>query len=1385
MVTRALTQAEFGIWLGHQRARDPSVYNACECVILHGDLDQRRFQCSLEAVLGSAPWLQAAFEEGPRGPERVLPVAHGDPPDPLEVLDFSDRSEPMNSLLELCDRWVRTPLPFNRRLFRHGLVRLGTKKFAWVHLAHHLLLDGYGFQIVMQRVAEAYDAFERHAFDGSVVPLERVVAADQVYQASAACARDAEFWREELARALGVPWAPLGRAALSHAARHRFRLDSSFLAQNPTGKGQAPIDSFAALVARVVHRETGESRFQLGVPVMLRLGTPAVSVPCMAMNITPLRVERAGAPICEVSADIERRRKEAKPHERYRYEHMRSLSPASDAKLFGPVVNFLPFASDFRFSSLAAERLPISAGPVEDIAFALSPRPSGFDLLVDVHPEVFSSNDVERLVCWLKEESEPSRYPAMAFGGLDSREVGDADGAADPLERVFEHVRGAPSAIALEDGAMELSYSELFQAVRGVRRWLGAHGIEADAELPVALDLPQGLLAVLFVVGLVAHGVTYVALDRSHPRDRYRSVFQRAAPSRIVTDRPSVEFEQPGLSLMVPEIQELLELGERESPALPVVRGIRGAYVVFTSGSTGEPKGIFVGRKALAAFIRGACFTYLLAEGDRVLQFAPLSFDASVEEIFVTLASGGTLCVRSSAMTESMGRFTREIEERSLTVLDLPTAFFHEWALRLESGQLNLPKCVRLVIIGGEAALSSRVRSIRERAPGVMLLNTYGPSEATVVATAARLDLLDAHTEIPIGLPLPGVDAFVLDDAGRVLSGPAEGQLALRGNTLAAEYLGAPAETAKRFVHYPGLGRLYLTLDRVRRDAKGVLYFEGRVDDEFKVSGYRVVPSEIEQALSAHPSVGQAMVFGVALDTGERSIVAHVEPAVDVGVVRAFLRSRLPAPLVPSKIVSFDRLPRSRQGKLDRNAARSAENAEGRSGESEATGTLGRVLAVWREVLGRSGFGFDDDFFAVGGSSLHVLQLASRLSDARELRVADIFSHPTPRSQATLLDGSAASVSRSWPRCRDELLDFGRNELRPVSPTMDARRIVLTGALGLVGGELLRSACLDTRAEIVCVVRADTRAGASTRLRARVADLGLEADLLDERIRVLELDLSDPRGLDEGLERAGPFDALVHSAARVSLNRDYLSLVRENVEATRALLVAANRANAAFHHVSTVAVSPSLDRVPEEFFAPHDGLRDGYQQSKWHAEDLCAQAGRQGQRVAVYRLSRVTGPRRAPAVSTTDIFWRIARASLRTGAWPDLAIRENWTPADEVGVDIVRLMKRGAATSPGSVYHLTGEQQVSWKDVFDAFSELGLSLPRLPLSEWLRAVETRAEDEDRATLAFFELRRGAQVKEMSFVQERARRCLRERRPGIDANLVRAYCSSLLRECTSI
>ncbi|WP_432828471.1 condensation domain-containing protein [Dactylosporangium sp. CA-092794] len=460
---------------------------------------------------------------------------------------------------------------------------------------------------------------------------------------------------------------------------------------------------------------------------------------------------------------------------------------------------------------------------------------------------------------------------------------------APVLDLIAARAAEAPDRDALVHDTARLSYRDLVAGYTARAEELRAAG--AGPGRLVAIRQPRGIEAVVTILAVLRTGAGYLPLDPAAGDARTTAILTDAAGGAALPPDPFGS----GATALLP--------GPGAGPDV--------AYVIYTSGSTGVPNGVVIGHEALEHFVAAARQRYGIGPADRVLQFAPLHFDASVEELFVTLCAGGTLVLRTDDMLD-VPALLAGCAAHGITVLDLPTAYWHELAYAVAAGAAALPPAVRTVIIGGEAALPERVgRWCAAVGPGVRLLNTYGPTEATVVATVADLSTFDGGT-VPIGRPLPGVSAALVD-----------GELWLSGPALARGYLGRPELTGRRFTTLSGVPA-YRTGDVVTVLPDGQIGFVRRVDDEVKISGYRIDPAAVESVLLAHPAVREAAVVAQDLPAGGKRLLGYVAAAgnVDAAELRAHLSGRLPAPAVPSVLHVLASLPHTSTGKIDRKLLR-------------------------------------------------------------------------------------------------------------------------------------------------------------------------------------------------------------------------------------------------------------------------------------------------------------------------------------------------------------------------------------------------------------------------------------------------------------------------------
>lgn len=1010
----ALTAAQYGIWIGQQLDPDSPAYWTAEAVELSGELNVAAFEAALRQAIDECDALHQRYStDGQHAWQSTAARGHW----PLARHHLDDAAAQSWMLADL----QRRPDLEHGPLFASALLHTAPQRTLWYLRVHHVALDGFGYALLAQRVAALYSAIVAGAAPPPCrcAALAPVVAEDAAYQASAACAADRAFWSGRMRDALPpVLLAP--PAAVAHGVRRR--------------RGVIPIQGLESVIAgdwaakmiaafgAWLQHETGAPELTLGLPVMGRLGSVALGVPCMAMNIVPLRIAiEPHAALCALATAVATEMRSVRPHQRFRYEHMKQ----GQRRLFGAVINLMPFDRPPSFGPLAAKSIPVSAGPVEDLSVSIAPGPDGIRCDLEANPDAYDDATLERLHASLlaampallrAPASTPAEVLGVRRGGPASLLSGTALAHVPEavLAALLRHAHAGPGRIALEHDGETIDYAALLARVRQLAARLRAHGVKQDSR--VALLLPREPRTIVALLAVLWAGGAYIPLDPDGPPLRVAAVLADAAPALVLTLRAHAALAGAN-ALCLDDCAEL-EVAPMDEPAMVAPDAL--AYVIYTSGSTGRPNGVMIERPALAAFVASASARYRVHADDRVLQFAPLHFDASVEEIFLPLCAGATLVLRNDAMIESLPLFMDACAERRISILDLPTAFWHELAYCVAERQASLPPCVRLVIIGGEAAMAQRVAQWRAEVPHALLLNTYGPTEATVICTTALLagtGALEPGTgPLPIGQPLAGVDIAVVDAELRPVALGREGELCLMGPTLARGYLGRPELSAQRFITLDALAgapRAYRTGDRVVLGEDRQLRYLGRLDHELKISGQRIDPLEIEAALLEYPGMRDAAVVAVGARLAA-FIVADALPAA----LRSFLGERLAPAAVPASFTVCASVPRNRNGKIDRAALRELAATQQTQADMPATALEQAVMKVWREVLDIAALAPADDFFALGGSSLQAIQVANRLAMAlgRDVSVSALFRHPTVAALAHSLGTLAGHAPPSAAR---------------------------------------------------------------------------------------------------------------------------------------------------------------------------------------------------------------------------------------------------------------------------------------------------------------------------------------------------------------------------------
>ncbi|MEU9507475.1 amino acid adenylation domain-containing protein [Micromonospora sp. NPDC048170] len=574
-------------------------------------------------------------------------------------------------------------------------------------------------------------------------------------------------------------------------------------------------------------------------------------------------------------------------------------------------------------------------------------------------------------------------------------------------EAVLAHAARTPDAVAVESTDRSLSYAELVTHAHGMARHLRRHGVGPDVPVGIALD--RSVESVVTVLGVLLAGGAWVPLDPSYPVERLSYMLADSGVDLVVAAASTMDRLPAGRVRRVDPAEALADSWPAPDPLPRPSTARHLAYSIYTSGSTGRPKGVLISHGGLANLVRAQADAFGVRPGDRVLQFAPSSFDASVFETTMALATGATLVLADRAAIAPGPDLVATLRTRRISHVTLPPSVL---AVLPDEALPDLA----VLICAGEALPAPLVR---RWAPGRRMYNAYGPTEATVWATLAQV-YADGRRP-SIGVPVTGVHVAVVDPDGRPAPDGEVGELVIGGAGVARGYHARPALTAERFVPDPDGppgARRYRSGDQVRRHPDGALEYVGRIDHQIKLRGHRVEPDEVTAVLAGHPAVTDAIV--VARGSGDSTrLVGYAASDHDPTGLRAHLAERLPAYLVPDVVVTLDALPLTVSGKIDRAALPEPDRASAGLTDTVTlprTGTEQLLAGFVADLLGHTSttdptpadqrLGVHDDIFALGANSLMAGRLAARVRAelGGELPVGVIYRSPTVAAMAAALD---------------------------------------------------------------------------------------------------------------------------------------------------------------------------------------------------------------------------------------------------------------------------------------------------------------------------------------------------------------------------------------------
>ncbi|WP_119738370.1 amino acid adenylation domain-containing protein [Pseudomonas sp. Larv2_ips] len=951
------------------------------------------------------------------------------------------------------------------------------------------------------------------------------------------------------------------------------------------------------------------------------------------------------------------------------------------------------------------------------------------------------------------------------------------------IERLQASLHSFAERPALNIAGSVLTYRQLLHRAVSIQQSLSPLLQHAQTPAVIGVCLEKSVDLYASILAVLGCGAVYLPLAPDHPPQRQRAMLQSSNARVLVVEGQHPlrhDFVTLNVSTVDPTCADITRplMQHRPSSEAPCV-------ALFTSGTTGQPKGVLLSQRNLAHFTAwlGACMS--LDEHSRVLQFSPLSFDSSLIDIFPALIAGAELVVPSEGQRHDPQQLVELIRQQGISHAFLPPAL-------LSILPLDQPLGLTHLMTGGDACEPHVIECLASQCH---LHNFYGPTETTVLVTHRTFQPGDSTRNL--GRPIANSQVLILDDDLHPVDEQVMGDLYIVGPGLGLGYVSAPQGVDSPFVELTQPDgrsvRAYRSGDRAKWTADGI-ELGGRRDDQVKIRGFRVEPQEIEQCLRSSRLFRQVAVL---IDPDRRilSFAAQPEPGASMAGLKHHARQWLATYMQPEVWTELPTLPRTHHGKIDRQALLAIpKHATPRNDCNAAQTPLQmRLVALWSELLAvpDGDISIDDGFFNLGGHSILLSTLLLRLRKAfgRSLSLSSFFEAPTIRTLCVLMEDGALPHAPSGQVEKDASQTLNTETLHE-DRAGDPRKVIVTGANSFVGVHLVEALLAGGAQEVACLVREQPGQSAMTRFTQALREYRLQhLDL--RRVQVYAADMGLPRlGLASDVYEhlARNHGVLVHNAARVNHVMDYASLAQDNVEPIRECLrLCETHCKKVFNFISTLSACSSVDAQGNILETPAATtlplyLKNGYNLSKWVAERLLRRAAEQGAWVNIYRPGNIAfNSRNGVCKPHNNRLMMMLKGSLQLGLAPRLQVNFDLMPVDFFARFVAFHCGRFAASR--NVFNLHNPQPLSWDHYLDAFSQAGHCFERVSVAQWQTELRTVGPDNALfGVLGFYLDNLAEDISDITMIcHENARQgveAMGEQYPHKDPALLRRGCDHL-------
>lgn len=1355
MATFPLTHAQMGIWNIEKIYPFTSIGNIAGTLKIKDKVDFDILERAINLLIEKNDCLRLRFIEEDGEPRQYVSEYKFKK---IDYLDFSTR--PIEELYAWDEQQTR--MPFNlidSELCYFAMIKINENEAGFYSKTHHLISDAWTMTILGSRIIKYYWQLKNNFLNMDVEPsyIEHV-SSEKEYLKSKRFENDSEYWTNkfECLPELTVLKTRSSNEISTKTKRKSFVLPIKLSVKLREYCRNNKVSVFAVFLAALliyINRVTQKDDIILGTPILNRSNTKEKETMGMFISTVPVRFKIDELDnFSELVKYVTKELMSMLRHQKYPYSMLQQeihKKYKMSERLFDILISYQNAIVDIDEEGLQHEsRWHFCGHQTESLGIHINDRDNNGNLVFnyDFLSDLFYAKEVEFIhdhvirLLWhgldnpmkeisrLEMASEKEKFRILfEFINTDS-----AYPSEKTIHQIFEErATSIPDKVALIFEGRELTYRELNSKANKIARTLRNKGIKPDTLVSIMVN--RSFEMIIGILGILKAGGGYLPISPDYPEDRVNFILKDSGAKILLTENQYLKTVPEDVDFIF--ISEMANQNIEDSNLNNINTPRDLAYVMYTSGSTGVPKGVMIEHLSVINTLTYHQNRYPLGENDAYLLKTAYTFDVSVIEVFWFFGNG-KLVILPEGFERQPDRILKYIDAYFITHINFVPSMFNAFLSLLDNEEKNILNKLKYILLCGEAVSSSLVEKYQRLNTRARLENLYGPTEATIYVTDYSLDNNQNGHTIPIGKPINNTQLYILNKNNQIQPIGIAGELCIGGTGLARGYLNRPELTSEKFVSNPyGDGYIYKTGDLAKWKRDGDIEFLGRIDNQVKIRGYRIELGEVEKQILSYPDIKDVVVIARTGSMTEGILIAYfvAETKISSSEINEYLSKKMPYFMIPSNFVQIDKIPSTHNGKVDRKAlpdpkANQLEQTNFALPENEVEEKLEKI---WAEILDVDKVNVNANLFDFGVDSLMIMRAQSiYLKEGFKFSTQDFYSNKSIREHSDTLmkkRGNSICIDANINEIFVDDLNNSFADHKKLCKT-DINTILLTGVTGFLGIHILDELLWTTQADIYCIVRSKTVQQAQERLIKLLNFYFPEKynESIWERVFVLNGDISKDK---LGIEQKKYFmlgkrvEQVIHSAAIVKHYGHYDEFERVNVNGTRNVIDFCKATGIKLNYVSTISVSG--DGVVEQsricpkftendFFIGQKYFEHAYVRSKFEAENLVLKCIKQGLKAKIFRVGflaeRYTDGK-FQINPDENIFHNTLGALLRCGSIPGNILEQyiEMTPVDYCTKALIKLIQ--LEDTDCRIFHLYNNNRIKISELISLLGEgLGINV---------------------------------------------------------------------------